>query len=50
MRAPREDEPWDETGGERPLWQRLLWLVALWGASVTALGVVAGVIRWWLTP
>ena len=35
----------DEAG---PLWKRLLWLVAIWTASVSALGVVAGVLRWWL--
>jgi hypothetical protein len=31
-----------------PLWKRLSWLVAIWGASVLALGAVAGVIRFWL--
>jgi hypothetical protein len=31
-----------------PLWQRLLWLVAIWAASVAALGIVAGVLRFWL--
>jgi hypothetical protein len=29
-------------------WQRIAWLVAIWAASVAALGVVGGVIRWWL--
>jgi hypothetical protein len=29
-------------------WQRVAWLVAIWAGSVLALGVVAGVIRWWL--
>ncbi|MBX9813257.1 MAG: DUF2474 domain-containing protein [Sphingomonas sp.] len=52
MRAPREDEHGGEgaPGGEgrRPLWRRLLWLIAIWAASVAALGVVAGVIRYWL--
>lgn len=33
---------------ERPLWQRLGWLAAIWAASVAMLGVVAAVIRWWL--
>lgn len=31
-----------------PLWKRLLWLVAIWAASVLALGAVATVIRFWL--
>jgi hypothetical protein len=31
--------------GSPPLWRRLLWFVALWAASVAALGVVAWVIR-----
>ncbi len=32
----------------RPWWQRVAWMVAIWGASVLVLGVVAGVIRLWL--
>ncbi|MXO89251.1 DUF2474 domain-containing protein [Pontixanthobacter aquaemixtae] len=32
-----------------PLWKRLLWMVAIWGMSVTVLGAVAWVIRTWLT-
>ena len=35
---------------ERPLWQRLAWMAAIWAASVAALGLVGGVIRWWLAP
>ncbi|MBP2850576.1 MULTISPECIES: DUF2474 domain-containing protein [Dickeya] len=31
------------------LWQRLLWMVILWGASVLALGVVATVFRLLMT-
>jgi len=32
----------------RPLWSRLAWLVLIWAASVTVLGVVAFVIKTWL--
>ena len=33
---------------ERPLIARLGWMVAIWAASVAALGAVAYIIRWWL--
>ena len=33
-----------------PFWKRLGWMVMIWAASVTALGIVAGAIRWWLKP
>lgn len=39
MRAPPE---------ERPLWRRLAWMAAIWGASVAVLLAVASVLRWWL--
>ncbi len=32
-----------------PLWQRLAWFVGLWASSVAALGVVAYIIRLWIT-
>jgi hypothetical protein len=31
-----------------PLWKRFAWMVAIWAASVAALGAVAMLIRWWL--
>ncbi len=33
---------------EAPFWKRLAWLVAIWAASVAALGIVAFIIRFWL--
>ncbi len=35
---------------ELPLWKRIGWLIAIWIASVAALGAVAGLIRLVLTP
>jgi hypothetical protein len=31
-----------------PAWKQLAWMVAIWAASVTALGIVAGILRLWL--
>jgi len=33
---------------DAPLWKRLGWMAALWGASVAVLGAVAYAIRLWL--
>lgn len=35
---------------QSPLWKRLAWMVVIWAGSVTVLGAVAMVIRWWLAP
>ncbi|WP_423607327.1 DUF2474 domain-containing protein [Sphingomonas sp. MS122] len=37
----------DEAPG--PLWKRLAWLVGIWAASVAVLGLVAAIIRYWLS-
>ncbi|HHF0928416.1 DUF2474 domain-containing protein [Burkholderia anthina] len=31
--------------GKRPLWQRLMWLIAIWSASVLSLGVLSYLLR-----
>ncbi|MDP4005985.1 DUF2474 family protein [Methylobacterium sp. NEAU K] len=31
-----------------PLWKRLAWFAAIWGASVVGLGAVATLLRFWL--
>lgn len=54
MTRPGEREAESEgeaanTGAEQaPLWKRLAWLAAIWGASVLTLGAVAWLLRLWL--
>ena len=35
---------------QRPLGQRLAWMAAIWAASVAALGIVAWLLRLWISP
>lgn len=46
MLAPPDQSPDDPQ--QAPWWKRLAWMVAIWALSVTFLGAVAMVIRYWL--
>ncbi|KPP91167.1 DUF2474 domain-containing protein [Erythrobacter sp. HL-111] len=46
----RGERPEDVEADEKPLWERLGWMAAIWGASVAVLGVVAYVLRLWIAP
>ncbi|HUH39856.1 MAG TPA: DUF2474 domain-containing protein [Castellaniella sp.] len=37
--------PAGRPGRPRPWWQKLAWMVAIWAASIAALGVVAWLFR-----
>jgi Protein of unknown function (DUF2474) len=32
-----------------PFWKRMAWMFAIWGASVLVLGLVTGIIKFWLS-
>jgi len=34
---------------QKPLWKRMTWLVLIWSASVLALGIVAWLLRQFMT-
>lgn len=46
---PRPAPGWRKAEAQ-PVWKRLAWMIAIWAASVAALGVVAFIIRAWLSP
>ncbi|MBA1264743.1 DUF2474 domain-containing protein [Stutzerimonas stutzeri] len=41
--------PEKHSNGAKPLWQRMAWLVTIWCASVLALGVLAWLLRQFMT-
>ena len=43
-------KPEDSPADKSPLWQRLVWLAAIWAGSVAVLGAVAYVLRLWIAP
>jgi Protein of unknown function (DUF2474) len=45
MTVITEDSAMTETEEKKPLWQRLGWLVLIWACSVATLGVVAWLLR-----
>jgi hypothetical protein len=38
----------DSMSATAPWWKRLAWMVAIWAASVAALGLVSLALRFWL--
>ncbi|MGK9064219.1 DUF2474 domain-containing protein [Stutzerimonas chloritidismutans] len=44
-----KNEPNDGAQKPKPLWQRMTWLVVIWSASVLTLGVVAWLLRQFMT-
>lgn len=40
----------DVRASRQPLWKRLLWFVGLWLSGLAAVGAVAAVLRFWLSP
>ena len=46
--ATIKSEPGGSMGAAAPCWKRLAWMMAIWAASVAALGLVSLALRFWL--
>lgn len=50
MKDPMQKERESSASSEaKPLWKRMTWLVLIWSASVLVLGVVAWLLRQFMT-
>ncbi|MCB2067222.1 MAG: DUF2474 domain-containing protein [Erythrobacter sp.] len=48
--SSRAVAPQENGADEKPLWQRLAWMAAIWLTSVATLGIVGLLLRLWLAP
>ncbi len=49
MKQPMQKKHESSAPEAKPLWKRMTWLVLIWSASVLALGVVAWLLRQFMT-
>lgn len=49
MKHPVEDKHESSAPETKPLWKRMTWLVLLWSSSVLVLGVIAWLLRQFMT-
>ena len=49
MKDPMQKERESSASEAKPLWKRMTWLVLIWSTSVLVLGVVAWLLRQFMT-